>query len=113
MSARAEICVDGRLSLAGFGDDLREHRKGHVVGELAEGGDLFTGAGLLLAEIVARKPEDGKPLVLQLAMQLLETFVLRRVAAIARDVDDQAHLATIVGKVSRFAEKRLRLQVIE
>src|SRR6266550_9190924 len=94
-------------------DDLREHREGDVVGALAEGRNFLRGARLLLAEVVARKPEDGKALVLQLAVQRLETFVLRRVAAIARHVDDQRHLAAAVAEVGGLAEERLRLQVIE
>src|SRR5688572_1722927 len=58
-------------------DDLLEHRERHAVGELAERRDLLRRAWLLLAEVVARKAEDVEALVLQLALQLLETFVLR------------------------------------
>src|SRR5205814_6812833 len=87
--------------------------KRDVVGALAEGGNLLRRARFLLAEVVAREPEDRKPLVLQLAVQRLETFVLRRVSAIARHVDDQRHLAAEVAEIGGLAEERLRLQVIE
>ena len=102
-----------RLTAAGLGHDLREHRKRHVVSALAEGRDLLAGARLLIAEVVAREAEHGKALVLELAMQRLEPFVLRRVSAVTGHVDDQRHLAAIVAKVSRLAKQRLRFQIVK
>src|SRR5690349_3867646 len=46
----AEEGVDRRLTRALLGHHLLEHRKGDVVGQLAERGDLLRGAGLLSAE---------------------------------------------------------------
>ena len=66
---------------------------------------LLRGARLLFAEIVARESEHVERLSLHLALQSFEPFVLRREAAIARDVHDQAHLAAIHAEISRFATR--------
>jgi hypothetical protein len=43
--------------------DLGHHRKAHAVVELAEAGDLVVAAGVLAAELVARKAQHHQTLV--------------------------------------------------
>ena len=57
--------------------DLGEHREGHVVGELAEVGDLRLVARLLMAELVAGEAEHGEAAVAEPPVQRLEPLVLR------------------------------------
>src|SRR6185369_13891289 len=57
--------------------------------------DLLVGARLLGPEIIARKPEHVETFALVLLMNLLESVVLRREAAMGSDVDDQQDLALI------------------
>ena len=78
--------------------DLREHRERHVVLRRAERLDLALVAGLLVAELVARETEHLEALRMELAVESLETGVLRREAALRRDVHDQQRLAAVVGK---------------
>ena len=73
--------------------DLRAQRKRHVIADRAEAHDLRFRARLLRAELVARKADHREALSLQLAIQALQPGVLRRVAALARDVDDQRDAA--------------------
>src|SRR5215204_800590 len=75
--------------------DLREHRERHVVRERAELLNLGLVAGLLIAELITRKSEHGETAGAVAPMELLEPSVLRRVAALARDVDDEEHLAAV------------------
>src|SRR5262249_38688882 len=57
MARRTEQSVDRRLIRPLLRDDLREHRKRHAIGQLAELRDLLGGAGLLLSEVVAGEAE--------------------------------------------------------
>lgn len=65
----------------------------HAVVELAELADLLVRAALLVAELVAGEPDDLEALVVVALVELLELLVLRREAALGRDVDDEHHLA--------------------
>ena len=51
--------------------------------------DLFLGARILAAELVARKPEDRQPLGLELFVKFLETRELRRKTTPTRGIDDE------------------------
>ena len=76
---------------------LLEHRELDAVGHAAELGDLLVGAGLLRRRIRSTGTRARRAAVLVLAVERLETFVLVRVAAVARRVDDQQHLAAGTG----------------
>src|SRR5262245_64039177 len=73
--------------------ELRAHREADAVIRRAERPDLLLAARLLGAELVARKSDDGKVLVGELAVHELEVGVLRRQAELARNVDREHHLA--------------------
>ncbi len=81
--------------------DFGEHREGHVVLRFGEFGDLCIGAGLLGAELVTRKSEDGY--AFGCFMKRTQTCVLRREASSGSDVDDQANLTGIRRKCHCFA----------
>src|SRR6185503_19063599 len=66
--------------------ELRAHWEADVVVRLAKLHDLALASRFLRAELVAGEPDDGEVFVAQLALQLLETGVLRRETASARDV---------------------------
>src|ERR1700730_4274752 len=73
--------------------ELRAHRKAHIERRLAELHDLLFRARLLRAELIAGQADDGKVLVLQLSLQLLESLVLRCESAAARYIDRKRNLA--------------------
>lgn len=75
--------------------------EGDAVVDLAEALDLLVGPGLLGAELVAGEAEDDKVvrvLLLDLGPELLEAGVLRGEAALGGRVDDENHLALVVGQ---------------
>jgi len=93
--------------------DFREHRKRDAEIHLAEFRDVGVRAGLLLAELIARKTEHRESSARILFVQRFEPSVLRREAALARGVDDQQHLALEVGQRAGFAVDRLRRKVVD
>src|SRR5262245_60883075 len=92
---------------------LLEHRELHAVGEPTEFGNLLVTTGLLRPEIVGRKAKHDETAVLVLAVHRLEPFVLMRVAAIARGIDDQEHLAPILAQRLGFSGLQAVELVIE
>src|SRR6185437_16641064 len=74
-----------------------------AVGEAAELRDLLVRPRLLPAEIVRRKADDDEPAALVSSIERFESFVLARIAAIARGVDDQQHLSAKLTQRLRFA----------
>ena len=66
-----------------------KHREADVVVRLAEGPDLGVRPRLLLAELVAGKAEHDQPPFPVLPIKGFQTLILRRVATLAGDVDDQ------------------------
>src|SRR5215204_2238587 len=109
----AQERVNRRLIRTFPGHDFLEHREGDVVGELAERGDLLGRAGLLAAEIVARKPEHVEAFALHFTLQLLETFVLRRVSAFARHVHNEADRPLVLRQVGGLAVERRSLEIVK
>ena len=80
-----------------------------VVGD--EGTDFFGGAGLLLAELVAREAEDADPVVVM--MKRTQTCVLRRDASSGGDVDNEAGLIGKVREGHLLTLKRRHGEVVE
>ena len=74
-------------------------------------GDLLVRAGLLAAEVVRREAEDHEAAVLVPPVQRLEPLVLRRVAALARRIDDQQHLARVLAERLRLLEQGVHAAV--
>ena len=75
--------------------DLGKHRERDMIFRRAKLLDLGFGPGFLCAEIVGREAEHVKSLVLVLCIRRLQSFVLRRVAAFARDIYDQQDIALV------------------
>src|SRR5579864_4059668 len=73
--------------------ELGTQWESHLVSALAEGGNLGLASRLLARELVAGKADDREALGRELAMQRLESAILRREAAAARHVHRQRHLA--------------------
>ena len=78
--------------------DLLHQGEGDAIVQPAELDDLFVGAGLLMAELVAGEAYDDEALVLVLLVEGLEAVVLGSEAALGRGVDDQEDFAFIVGE---------------
>jgi hypothetical protein len=91
--------------------DLGEHREIDVVVVGDEGTDFFGGAGLLLAELVAREAEDADPVVVM--MKRTQTCVLRRDASSGGDVDDETGLIGEVREGHLLTLKRRHGEVVE
>ncbi|KGQ20443.1 hypothetical protein LF41_980 [Lysobacter dokdonensis DS-58] len=83
--------------------DFREQGEIDVVGERAEVLDLGLVTGFLVAELVAREPEDHQALVAIVLPEFFQARVLRREPALGGDVDDQQHLARVVGERTLLA----------
>src|SRR5262249_12466825 len=81
-----EIVVE-RMRVKTVDVDIGQHWESNVVCALAEIGDLLRVAGLLATELVAGKAEHAETARRELAMQRLESLILRREAAFARGVD--------------------------
>src|ERR1700712_5357095 len=92
---------------------LREHREIDIVGERAEARDLGLGAGLLPREIVGGEAQHGEALVVIFAVQRLQPLILRGEAAFRGDVDDQQHLAGIIGERRVAAVDRLERNILD
>src|SRR5262245_61516363 len=90
--------------------DLGHHRERHAVVELAERRERVVAAGVLGAELVARKAEHDEPLILVRLPQRLQAVELRREAALAGGVDDQQYLALVAAQLDALAADRLRLE---
>src|ERR1022692_3320154 len=81
-------------------------RKAHAIGGPAEIADVRRSARFLRAELIAWKTHDREFHVMQFLVQALQAFVLRRVAALARDIDDQHRLAAQALQQVRAAIER-------
>src|SRR5262245_32519779 len=68
---------------------LREDRERHVVLARAEILDLRTCPRLLMAELITRKTQYDEASIFVLPVQPLQTGILRREAASARDIHDE------------------------
>jgi hypothetical protein len=60
----------------------------------------------LLAKLIGRKAEHDQTFFTILLPELLQVAVLGRIAAIAGGIDDQHHLAAVVGQVDLFTLER-------
>src|SRR5262249_27004622 len=85
--------------------------EGDAVVFLAERLDVGLRPRLLSAEIVAREAEDGQTPGRVLLVERLELLVLRRVAALAGDVDDEDDLALVARQVDLLAVDARHLEV--
>src|SRR5205085_10398378 len=92
---------------------LREHREVDGVLVDAELRDLLVRAGLLAAEVVHRKAEHHQAAVAVFAEERLQSVVLRRIAALARGVDDKKYLARVVAQGLRAFVERLHVAIEE
>ena len=75
--------------------------------------NLVGAARLLLAELVARKPQHAQPACGELLVQRLEPFVLRREATLAGRVDDEQHVALVLLQRHRLTAQCLDLVVVD
>src|SRR3546814_13524986 len=75
-------------------------READIIGQRTEILDFLGIPRLLRAELVARESEDFEPAILIVAIQLLQPLILRGKAAFRCGIDDQQHLAAIVGQRS-------------
>ena len=57
---------------------------------------LIVGAGLLPAELIARKSQNCESLLLVLTMEFFKSIILRSKATLARNIDHQQDFAFIL-----------------
>src|SRR5208282_1971309 len=100
-----------RMGVVAVDVGLGEHRERHVVIVGAELPDRALAARLLMTELVARETQHGKAAAAEATMQRLEPRVLRREAALARDVDDEQRLAVEIAQRRGPAVNRLQRNV--
>src|ERR1700678_1942641 len=91
--------------------NLGVHRESDLVLGTAEGLDFFIRARLLPAEIVGGEPEDHEALVFVLLVDLFQAGVLRSVSALACDVHNQNHFATIFRERRGFAIQGIQCEI--
>jgi hypothetical protein len=107
-----DCLVDG-MALGAVDVDLGGDGKRHVVVGRAEVGDLVGRAGLLAAELIAREADHGEAAVTELVLQRLKTGVLRRQAALGRDVHEQRSLAVEARQQAGLAVEGVDVDVVD
>ena len=116
-------CEAGKASLArqpfvdGMGIlavhlNLRHQGEGDAVVQAAELLDLLVSTWLLMPELVTREADDDQPALLVLLIEVLQPIVLRGEATLRGCVDDEKHLAFVVGKVHLLALVRQGAKLI-
>ena len=100
-----------RADAIALDDDFAHHVELDVVVGCAELGDLRVAAGFLTAELVGRHADNGETVLSVFLVQLLQLFVLRRVAALAGYVDEHHDLAFILRQIDFFAVEGLHFEV--
>ena len=91
--------------------DLFEHRERDAVVHAAELGNLCGTAGFLFAKLVARKTEYLQTARLELVVELLQSAVLGREAALARGVDDQQGLSPVLAQLHGIAVQEIDFEI--
>ena len=92
-----EECVKRTLFLAVY-IDFVEQRECDIVVDRTEIQYFLVSTGFLLEELVAREPQDFQSLVFVFLIEGFKAFVLRGEPTLARHIDNQQHLAFIVGQ---------------
>src|SRR4051812_15093919 len=111
--SRIRQIPEQRMRVVTVDVDFCKHRKGYGIVARSELLDLGRIAGLLITELIAGESEHRETARRKLAMQCLETLVLRREPAGARGVDDQQHLALELLQRDLLAGERLRRKIID
>ena len=93
---RLEVFVE-RVRMRTVHVDLCEHREGDAVVPGTELHDFCFAARLLVPELITGEPEHDETPVLELVVERLQSHVLWREAALARNIDDEQRLAAVVG----------------
>lgn len=78
--------------------NLVEQREGDIVVQRAEALNLLVGAWLLAQELVAGEAKNLQALILVLLIKGFKAFVLWGQTAFASHIDDEQHLAFVVGQ---------------
>src|SRR3546814_17407139 len=78
--------------------DLLEHREGHRIVLMTEGGDLIRSSRLLMKELIAGKAKHRETAGRIVRIKLLQTPILRGEAALASRIHDQHDIAAIAAQ---------------
>ncbi len=109
---RLQVFVE-RVRVLAVHLDLCEHRKADAVVPSTELLDLDLTTRLLLSELITGKTEHHESPVLEFVVERLQSCVLRREAALARDVDDEQGLTAVNVHLLRFAVDGHEVDVVE
>src|SRR5690554_1335224 len=93
--------------------DLLVHREADAVILLTEFADLFVGARILLAELIAREAEDLQAAALVFLMELFEPRELRREAAFTSRIDDKEDIAAVIRERRLLAVDALDFDLVD
>jgi hypothetical protein len=85
------------MGIAAIYIDFGEHGEGDAVIDLTGLGDLRRITRFLPTKLIAREPEDDKTLVFVGLIEVFQTGILRRKAALAGSVYHQYYLFAVVG----------------
>ena len=91
-----QMFIEGAL-VPSLHRQLREHGKRNAVFPFHEFLDLFVGARFLLSKIIGRNTENLKTPALEFLVQDFQVFVLGRVAALGRRIDNEKNLPFVIG----------------
>ena len=104
--------VDG-MGILAVHFNLRHQGEGDAMILAAKLLDLLVGTGFLMPELVARETDDDQSAVLVLLIEGFQSVVLRREAALRGCVDNEEHLAFVVGKAHFLALVREGVELID
>jgi hypothetical protein len=93
--------------------DLGEHGEADIILRLRKFKHFGVAARFLASELIARKRQHGKSLILVIFMKGTQTCVLRGESSATGNVDDQAQIVLILGKLNRLAGDALHFEVVK
>jgi hypothetical protein len=120
----ADVLVAFVIGVSGFQESVQVTRTVTVHLDLGEHGergvelgpgkflDFLIGSGLLATELVAGKGQNAEARLVIVFVQGTQTCVLGSEASFARDVDDQADLALVLGEGNFLAVNGGHLEIV-
>ncbi len=109
---RLEVLVE-RVRISTVHVDLGEHREGDAVVPGTKLLDLRFAMRLLMPELITGKPEHHKSPIFEFVVERLQPGILRREAALARDVDNEQRLAAVEVHLLRLAVDGDKVDVVQ
>lgn len=100
------------MSIGAIHLNLGKHGKRDMIPGLAKRQDLFVGTGVLAFELITGKSQNLKSFLAIFVVQRFQSCELRGKPALAGGIDDEEHLASIVGQGLVFSGNALTGHVV-